>query len=205
MNRMNEKKLKESFGPPTKKGMVGYRLLFKHAMVGAIGFAIGNIIISIPAIIYYGFKDVFDSGAFTIAGIVFCSLGSITWGILLGVVFKNIKQGLRLALAGLIWVIVGYLIYPFFMVVTLFDIYGVILAFVVMGVIGGVLFSVIAKRRIKPLILANVMGFIIAALVINYYVPFGGTSVLAYSLIVGAFLGIGMYFAEKNKVSKQQK
>jgi hypothetical protein len=175
--------------------------LLKYMVAGAIGFGIGNSLLAHLLITN-------PVGPFTIFDAVVAIFGSITCGILLGITSKDAKKALKLSMAGVIWFIIGFVVYfPLMFIAVIFAELGAFfISPLVIGMIGGALFSIVLKKKIRLLAIACGIGCIIAFVISSALLGHIHAMVryVAFGLIMGAFLGIGMYLAEKPPTNPEE-
>jgi hypothetical protein len=194
--------------------------LLKYMVTGGFGFGIGGIVFFELGKLYrelyseYNgeliFMPVLFVGMFIIFGMI-C-------GVSLGIVSKNIKKMLYLALLGAVGLPIGLFIsFGFLYIVLLITYYlqsfalPIIICFGLGGIITGAFFG-IAVRRVLRLAIAGGLGYLIGVFSViaifsdmpstigfNYV-----TSFTFFNAIAGIFLGAGMYFAEKQTTNPKE-
>lgn len=181
------------------KDAVGMETL-SRALSRALGYAVAGATGGIS--LWFVSKK--EKGIFQ--AIFFCALGFIIGGVISEIVMPF------------------YWIYLMFFIGDLCNFYGVlcgeasyISSFLIMiSIMGGVLFGLfcglgLIKKKLWMLLMAGAVGFVVSCMVLRifidlspYHYQLSGNLInyLISGLILGASLGIGLYFAERNKILK---
>lgn len=171
--------------------------LVRYVLTGIVGFMIGYLYYYTTYLDYVGGIEPFVR---EVAGCTF--LGAITFGIAFGLVSRSVIKALKLAVAGGIgFLIGGGMLYPIYLIIWFIPLVNFIMLTII-GMIGGI-FIGIALWDIKKLVkmaIAGGLGLFIGAVVGISLINNILLAFMSYGIIVGAFLGAGMYFAEKGDV-----
>jgi len=181
--------------------------MLKYMLMGAIGFGIGSFFpFNLYADMSYAYPNLTEM-------LIFGAIG----GASLGIISRNIKKILCLALLGSIGISIGFImsfviLYPLALLTRNFII-AFCTNFMLGGLITGAFYGIAlrSKKGIQRMSIAGGFGFAFGGLVVfiisntiygisdtPLLFGVGGTSAyIIFGTITGIFLGLGMYFAEK--------
>jgi len=204
----------------------------KYMLAGAFGFGIGSVF---PFKFYP--EAIFHVMGYAHPNIIGLLIFGAIGGISLGILSRNTKKMLYLALLGAIGISIGFIMsfvflsYPFFFIFywlfpppfprSLIPFLMLFISFMFGGLITGTFYGIALRNRKKiwRLAIAGGFGFAFGALfvfiisTIIYGISnmppksplFGGTSAyIIFGTITGIFLGLGMYFAEKQTTNPKE-
>jgi hypothetical protein len=188
--------------------------LLKYMLVGAVGFGIGSLFpFNFYPVTGYAYPNVIEL-------VIFGAIG----GISLGILSRNTKKMLYLALLGAVGIPIGFVLSFVFLYTLALLTRNLALAFFINFMLGGLItgaFYGIAlrnRKKIRRLAIAGGFGFAFGALLVFVVsiiiygisdVPLlfgvGGTSAyIIFGTITGIFLGAGMYLAEKPPTNQKE-
>ncbi len=174
--------------------------LMKYVLAGAIGFLLG-------AFFYYFYMPEYSRDNLMANRLGYAVFGVVLCGISLGIASNDMIKGIRLAIGGLIGFVIGTILsYPLFLLSLMLvgtgnEDVGIFILLVWVGSIGGIFMGIALFNLRKILIfwIAAGLGFSLwfyLGIWIAETADFPFVIVIL-SMIPGASLGAGMYYAEK--------
>lgn len=165
--------------------------LVRYVLIGIVGFMIGYLYYY-STLTEYEVHDLFAGTAFW---------GTMTWGLTFGLIQKKPMRGLKLGIAGVVGFFSAF--YLSWAIIILFPFYDIILlpiSFIFIGIIGGISYGLVLwdPMKVLKMAVAGSLGVSIGGICYLILRQHVFLSFMSYGIMVGAFLGAGMYFAEKD-------
>jgi hypothetical protein len=173
--------------------------LLKYVLTGAIGFLLGVFFYYLKLPEYSKDNLMANRLGYAVFGVVLC-------GLFLGIASKDIIKGIRLAIGGFLGFVIGTILsYPIFLLSLMLagngnEDVGLFIFLVLVGSIGGVFMGIALFNLRKILIfwIAAGLGFSLWFYLGMWISDTASFSFVILSIIPGASLGAGMYYAEKS-------